>query len=144
MKLTTHWKNKYTFTATDGQNEAVMDVAPPFGDGKALTPKQLCLAAIEGCTAMDVISHLNKRKQPPNIFRVEAEADLTATHPKVFSEVRLDFHLEGEIQTALALEAVELSQTKYCGVSAMIAKSCPIRYRVILNGSVVGQGEAKF
>lgn len=93
---------------------------------------------------MDVIAHLNKRKQPPKIFRVEAEADLTATHPKTFTEVRLDFHLEGEIQTALALEAVGLSQTKYCGVSAMMAKNCPIRYRVVLNGSVVGQGEAKF
>jgi len=143
MKLTTNWMEKFRFSATDGTNSTTMDTNPPYGEG-FLTPKQLCLAAVEGCTAMDVISHLNKRKQLPKSFSIEADADLTATHPKVFSEIRLLYHFEGEVQTALALEAVELSQTKYCGVSAMMAKNCPIRYQVFLNGSLVGQGEAKF
>ena len=48
MNLTTHWDGKFHFTATDGQNAAPMDTNPPFGEGKSLTPKQLCLAAIEG------------------------------------------------------------------------------------------------
>lgn len=143
MKITTNWMEKFRFSATDGTNHATMDTNPPYGEG-FLTPKQLCLAAVEGCTAMDVISHLNKRKQLPKSFCVEADADLTATHPKVFSEVRLDYKIDGEVQTALAVEAVQLSQTKYCGVSAMMAKNCPIRYRIFLNGSLVSQGEAKF
>lgn len=143
MKLKLDWMEKFRFKATDGTNSTVTDTAPPYGEGH-LTPKQLCLAAVEGCTGIDVISHLNKRKQLPKSFCVEADADLTETHPKVFTEVRLDFRVEGEVQTALLVEAVELSQTKYCGVSAMMAKNCPIRYRIFLNGSQVGQGEAKF
>jgi putative redox protein len=143
MKIKLDWTGKFRFTATDGTNSATMDTKPPYGEG-FLTPKQLCLAAIEGCTGMDVISHLNKREQLPRSFCVEADADLTETHPKIFTEVRLDFLVDGEVQAALLLEAVQLSQTKYCGVSAMMAKNCPIRYRVFLNGSQVGQGEARF
>jgi putative redox protein len=134
---------KFRFAATDGTNSTTMDTNPPYGED-FLTPKQLCLAAVEGCTAMDVISHLNKRKQLPKSFSVEADADLTTTYPKVFSEIRLDYRIEGEVQPPLALEAVHLSQTKYCGVSAMMAKNCPIRYRVFLNGNLVSEGEAKF
>lgn len=144
MKLTTTWSQKLTFTTTDGTNQTSMDTPPPYGDGKALSPKQLCLAAIAGCTGMDVVSHLNKHKQPARALRIEADAPVTSGHPAVFSHVDLDFYFEGEVQSALAVEAVQLSQSKYCGVSAMIAKSCPIRYKVHVNGSVVAQGEAKF
>jgi putative redox protein len=144
MKLTTTWNQKFTFSSTDGTSTALMDTVPPYGDGKALSPKQLCLAAITGCTGMDVVSHLGKHKHPPHALRIEADAPVTKGYPAVFSHVELDFYFEGEVQTALAVEAVQLSQTKYCGVSAMIAKSCPIRYRVHVNGSLAAQGEAKF
>lgn len=144
MKLTTTWSQKFTFATTDGSNTTMMDIQPPHGDGKALSPKQLCLAAIAGCTGMDVLSHLNKHKQTTSSLKIEADAPVTQGYPAVFSEVILDFYFEGEIQTTRAVEAVQLSQSKYCGVSAMIAKSCPIRYRVHLNGSLVNEGEAKF
>ena len=144
MKLTTSWNQKFSFSTTDGSNTALMDTKPPYGEGKALSPKQLCLAAICGCTGMDVVSHLNKHKQPARSLRIEADSPVTEGHPAVFSEVMLDFYFEGETQTSLVKEAVELSQTKYCGVSAMIAKSCPIYYRVHLNGSLIAEGQARF
>jgi putative redox protein len=144
MKLTTTWNGKYHFAATDGGRTAPMDILPPFGDGTALSPKQLCLAGLMGCTAMDVYAHLNKRKQLPERFWVEADAPVREKSPAVFLSVQLDFHFEGATDPAQALEAVQLSQTKYCGVSAMIAKACPVRYRVHVNGKVAGEGEAKF
>jgi putative redox protein len=144
MMLTTTWKGKYHFESTDGVNVTLMDTKKPHGDGSALSPKQLALAAVCGCTAMDVYAHTNKHKQPPKTLRIEADAPLTEGHPAVFAHITLDYFFEGEIPSALAVEAVRLSQTKYCGVSAMMAKSCPIRYRVHMNGSLVNEGEAKF
>lgn len=144
MQLSTTWKQKFRFESTDGVNTAAMDIKKPHGDEAALSPKQLCLAAVAGCTGMDVISHLNKHKQVTGSLRIEADAPVTTGHPAIFAKVQLDFFFEGEIQTARAVEAVELSQSKYCGVSAMIAKACPIFYRVHLNGNLVAEGQAKF
>ncbi|MGZ3713137.1 MAG: OsmC family protein [Bdellovibrionota bacterium] len=132
------------FSSTDGNNTAKMDTQPPMGDGSALSPKQLCLAAICGCTGIDVTGLLKKYKQKVDSFHMEADAPVTEGYPAVFAFVQLDFFLQGEIEEARAIEAVQLSQTKYCGVSAMFAKACPIRYQVFLNGTSIHQGEAAF
>jgi putative redox protein len=144
MKITTNWTGGMSFSATDGKNAASMDASPPFGQGAALSPKQLCLAAIGGCTAMDVVSWLKKNKTPAASVRVDLDAPVSGGYPAVFEKVTLDFYVEGDLSPALATEAVVLSQTKYCGVSAMIEKSCPISYRVHLNGSLVHEGRADF
>ncbi|RZA08839.1 MAG: OsmC family peroxiredoxin [Proteobacteria bacterium] len=121
-----------------------MDASPPFGKGTALSPKQLCLASIGGCTAMDVVSWLKKHKAEASSIRVELDAPVKDGYPATFTSVTLDFYVEGAVPAALVEEAVLLSQTKYCGVSAMIADSCPIHYRVHLNGAPIMQGQAKF
>lgn len=144
MKLTTSWKGKMLFESSDGAHAAAMDAKSPIGGDSALSPKQLCLAAITGCTAMDVVSLLRKTRKEMHAFRIDADAPVTERYPAVFREVVLDFHLEGDFTVDEATNAVHLSQTKYCGVSAMIAKACPIRYRVHLNGALVHEGIAKF
>jgi putative redox protein len=93
---------------------------------------------------MDVYAHLNKRKQLPTSLRLEADATVREKSPAIFTQVVLDYYLEGPLEESLAVEAVRLSQTKYCGVSAMIAKACPIRYRIHLNGARIGEGQAEF
>lgn len=145
MHITTAWAgSKYLLRATDGENVAPMDTKAPYGDNSALSPKQLCLAAITGCTGMDVIVHFQKAKQALGSLRIEAEAPVTKTKPAIFESVTLDYFFEGAFPTALALDAVQHSQTVECGVSAMIARACPIYYKVHVNGSLVGQGEAHF
>lgn len=144
MKLSMTWKEKMLFEATDGTDSVLMDAKPPIGTGKTLSPKQLCLAAICGCTGMDVASLMRKNKQEMKALRVDADAPIGEGYPAVFTEVRLDFHFEGAIDTAKAIEAVELSQSKYCGVSAMISKACPIFFQVHVNGNKVHEGKAKF
>ncbi len=122
-----------------------MDTKPPFGTDAALSPKQLVLAGLCGCTAMDIASLLGKYKQPLKTLEVDAEADMTqGAQPSVFKEIRLVFKLTGEIETERALEAARLSQTQFCGVSAMLSKSSSILYTVILNGHAVGSGQAAF
>ena len=144
MKISTTWKSKSLFETTDGELSTSMDAKPPFGEGKALSPKQLALAAVTGCAGVDVVSLMRKYKQEMSAFRIEADAPVREGHPAVFKEVILDFYFEGNVKPELALESVQLSQTKYCGVSAMMAKACPIRYNVYLNGESIGSGVANF
>jgi putative redox protein len=144
MKLTTTWQGNALFEASDGAHKSSMDAKAPFGKDTALSPKQLCLAAITGCTGVDVVLLLKKTKKELRQFRIDADAPVTEGYPAIFREVQLDFHIEGDMSAEQAEEAVRLSQTKYCGVSAMIAKACPIHYRVHLNGALVNEGQAKF
>jgi putative redox protein len=145
MKIKTVWEEKLRFKATAGEHSALMDTVAPLSTDKALSPKQLLLAAVTGCTAMDVAAHMRKHKQEMQEFYIEADAPTTeGSYPVIFKEVHLEFHLSGKIDPKVAIEAVELSETKYCGVSAMISKAVPIRFTVFVNGANVHQGTAKF
>lgn len=145
MKLKTTWKQKLQFTAETRSLSVPMDSNPPLGDGTALTPKELLLAAISGCSGMDVASLLKKHRQPVESFEIEADATPTeGSYPVVFREIKLAYRLRGAVDRGKALEAVQLSQTKFCGVSAMVSKAVPLTYTVELNGETIGGGKAEF
>lgn len=146
MKITCNWAEKMKFEMVNGTGQSIIvDAKPPLGTGAGPTPKELALMGVAGCTGMDVVAHLRKHKQSLELFTVEAEAPVSDGHPAVFLDVLLVFRVQGAgIEPARLLEAVQLSQTKYCGVSAMMAKSAPIAYRVELNGEVIGSGKADF
>lgn len=145
MKNTLKWTSGMHFTAQAGENVVSMDSKPPLGKGAGQTPKELVLAGLGGCTAMDVAALLKKHKQTPETFEIDVEADSTETgHPVIFKKAFITFRLTGKIDPQVLLESVRLSQTKYCGVSAMISKAIPIEYAVILNNEEIGRGHAQF
>src|SRR5689334_9817555 len=129
MKIQCTWQEKMKFTGESNQLQVQMDTLPPIGTGTALSPKQLLVAAVCGCTGMDVVSLLRKYKQPLESFQIQADAESTeGDHPIVFKHITLNFILAGNLDREKVLEAIRLSQTKYCGVSAMVSKSVPIYY----------------
>ena len=144
MKISASWNGKMRFTAEAGENTAPMDAPAPLGNGSALSPKQLLLAAVCGCTGIDVSARMRKHKQELRSLRIEAEAPKREGRPATFDSVTLDFYFEGEVSEKVAVEAVVSSQTEDCGVSAMVAAHCPIHYRVHLNGLFVHSGTAAF
>lgn len=145
MKSVLNWKNDMLFTAQSDTNTVSMDAKAPIGKGLAMTPKELVITGLGGCTAMDVIALMKKHKQTVTGFRVDVDVEPSSgPHPHVFTKADITFSLEGQIDAAIAVEAVRLSQTKFCGVSAMLAKAFPISYKVIVNGENVGSGEAQF
>lgn len=145
MKLVTRWKEKMTFESVDGEHSVSMDTKPPIGSNTAMTPKQLVVAGLSGCTAMDVIALMRKHKQPVERFEMEAEVEKSsAGYPEVFTSATLIFRLTGQLDAQKVQEAVRLSQTKYCGVSAMLSDSFPIHYRIELNGQPIGEIELAF
>ena len=144
VKAVCRWQDKMTFnTALDDFNVS-MDAKKPIGSDSAPTPKQLVLAAICGCTGMDVISLLKKYKQITKTFEIEAHASPTDAHPIAFKEVKLKYMFQGELEIEKVKEAVRLSQTKYCGVSAMISKAAPIFYEIYVNQEKVADGKSEF
>lgn len=144
VKAVCRWQDKMTFnTALDDFN-VPMDAKKPIGSDSAPTPKQLVLAAICGCTGMDVISLLKKYKLIVKTFEIEAHASPTDAHPITFKEVKLKYMFQGELEIEKVKEAVRLSQSKYCSVSAMISKVVPIFYEIYVNQEKVADGKSEF
>jgi putative redox protein len=100
-----------------------IDGSPEIGgENKGVRPKALILTALAGCTAMDVISLLNKMKVEFSEFSVSADGELTDEHPKIYKNMWLKYRIKlaNESDKPKMEKAVNLSQEKYCGVSAMV------------------------
>lgn len=146
MEAKVVFAEKMKFNGMSGEFVVPVDAKSPIGNGSAPTPKELVLIGLCGCTAMDVVAYLKKFKQTPTAFEVSVNAASTepGVNPAVFTRFDIEFVVSGEIEESNLIEAVTLSQTKFCGVSAMLEKSGPIFYKVLLNGKNVGEGQAKF
>jgi putative redox protein len=142
MKSKIDWQGKMKFFGGPEGFSVPLDTTPPIGDNSGMSPKQMLLVSICGCTAMDVVALLKKYKQPLETLSVEAEADTTDDHPRIFREVHVRYTLTGEVDVERVRSAVDLSMNQYCGVTAMIAKASPVRFTVILNGRTVHAGQA--
>lgn len=145
MKAILKWTGGMEFTASSENNTVTMDAKAPLGQAKAMTPKELVASGLAGCTAMDVIALLKKHKQVFDTFEISTEVTPSNSgHPIVFKEVLLTFKVTGNVEPAVLIESVQLSQTKYCGVSAMLSKAVPINYEILLNGESIKKDKAKF
>jgi len=144
LKTTLTWSEKLRFSAVFGEHSVAMDTRAPIGTGTAPSPKELVLAGICGCTAMDVAMVLRKARQTPGSFAIDATAEQTGGRPSVFKTVHIVYKVAGGVDAETLKSAVHESMTLDCGVSAMIAKVCPITYDVELDGKLIAKGEARF
>lgn len=131
--LTLRWNEKMKFTAhTESNHEIIMDASNNVGgEDTAARPMEVLLAALAGCTSMDVISILEKMKTPPKDFRIDMDYTKAKEHPQIYTSIHLKYVFSGNIPKENAEKAVNLSQTKYCSVSAMLKKAANITYEII-------------
>jgi putative redox protein len=134
MKTKVVLKDKMHFMGELDGFDIPIDSDEKFGgQNKGSKPKGLTLTSLSGCTALDVISILRKMRVEPEEFSVEAEAEVAEEHPKVFKKILLTYRLKGkDIPLEKVEKAVKLSQDLYCGVSAMLKKTVPIEYEIII------------
>lgn len=96
-----------------------------FGDDAAAneySPMETVVAAIGGCSAMDVVSILDKKRQVYDTYRIEVRADQRAEYPQILTRVDVTHIVEGTVVLEAAVRrAVELSAAKYCPVNAMVS-----------------------
>jgi len=114
-----------------------LDSAPASdGENSGFSPMELVLIGLAGCTAMDVIDILRKKRQDVTSFEVEVHAGRADEHPRVFNQVLLEYFITGhQVEKEAVERAVELSITKYCSVSAMFSKTAKLEQKItILEG----------
>ena len=123
------------FNALAEGHNIIMDASEESGGGnEGVRPKQLMISALAGCTGMDVISILKKMRVEVQDFNVDIEADVTEDHPKHYTSMHLVYSFKGNNLDHEKLEkAINMSQEKYCGVSAVYKKTMKITYEIKIN-----------
>ncbi len=118
--------------ANDGP-AIVLDSTGTYGTRTGLAPMELVLVGLAGCTAMDVASIMAKKRQPLTNLQVKVEAERADQHPKVYTEIHIEYTAYGEgIDEQALARAIELSEEKYCSVQAMLRNTAKITssYRI--------------
>ncbi len=134
------WKGGMAYEAlVDGFSVPLDAAAEHGGENGGPRPKPLLLVALAGCTGMDVASLARKMRVEFSSIVIDAEADKGDEMPAIYTAMRLIYRFEGAgIDPEKPLKMVALSQERYCGVSAMLAKAAPVTYQVWLNGEQIG------
>jgi len=137
MKSKVLWKGGMAFTGSLESSGYLipLDSAKAVG-GRELgfRPLQLFAVGLVGCTGMDVISILEKKKIEVTDFEVSAEIERAEKHPKVFTKIQLVYKVTGKnIDRKDVERAVELSETKYCPAHAMLKETVEISHNIVID-----------
>lgn len=130
MDVTLNWQGRMTFEGAgpSGFIQRLDTDQASGGDDSGVRPMEMIALGLAGCTAMDVISILSKKKQVVKDFKVEFHADRAQEHPKVFTASVIEYQIYGaNVDEAAVLRAIGLSAEKYCPAQAMLSKAFPIR-----------------
>jgi len=135
MKAKVNWHGRLSFTGSaDTGFEVPLGADPKVGgDNDGFRPMELMALSLAGCTAMDVISILRKKRQQVTDFSVNVDANSASQHPKVFTQAAIEYHITGkDVAEAAVRRAIELSATRYCPAQGMLAKIIPITLKYFI------------
>lgn len=123
MRITTDWQEKQKFTATTEQGHRIeMD-----GEGSAPSPMQLILAAVGGCSSIDVVMILEKGRHKISDCRCELSAERATSSPAVFTKINAHYIVTGDnLKEVTVQRACQLSIEKYCSAALMLNKAVEI------------------
>ena len=116
------WLESQKFVGESGTGHSV--VMDSIDSNKGISPMEMLLLGVGGCTSIDVLSILKKSKQDVIDFEVRVEAEREEEHPRVFQEVKIHYIIKGrKISKSHVERAIELSTKKYCGASITLGRS---------------------
>lgn len=125
---------RFNAQATSGYHVTLDSNELNGGEGAGFSPMEMLLVGLAGCTGMDVLSILRKKRQDVTGYEVHVDGIRADEHPKVFVEISIEHVVTGHnIQPVAVARAIELSETRYCGAEAMLGKVARITntYRII-------------
>ena len=129
MKTSNTWKGKHRFEGNHEHNKIQLDGNQEDG----YSPKALLLSGLATCSGIDVVDILEKMRVPFSELVIDAEADQTDKHPRVFKDITLTYRIKTDRKNEEKVKkAIDLSLEKYCGVSAMLRKNSPIHYKLVI------------
>jgi putative redox protein len=135
MNAKVTWKGRMSFEGSAASGFTLpLDTDPSIGgDDNGFEPLELIAIGLGGCTAMDVISILQKKRQEITGFEVNIAAERATDHPKEFTRMKVEYIVHGhQVDRAAVERAIELSVTKYCPAQAMLAKAVEIEHTYVI------------
>jgi len=126
------WKGKLAFEGkTESGHSVLTDTKPESGgENRGPRPMELVMVALGGCTGIDVVSILKKMRVNLESMTINIDSERAPEHPKVFTKINLEYNFTGRnIKEEDVKRAIELSQQKYCSVSAMLKETAEITYK---------------
>lgn len=138
---TVRWQADMRFDAHVYPEQAIALDSRPQSGGQDMgsRPVDMLLVALAGCTGMDVLSILKKKRQPVAGLEVRVSGTQADEHPRVFTDIEVVYVVEGDGVNPKAVErAIELSETKYCPVWAMLASTVHITSRYEIREPQIG------
>ena len=133
--INVNWINGMAFESEINGHKLIIDAMDTVGgNNKGPRPKPLMLLSLAGCTGMDVVSILKKMRIELDDFAIEVEAEMTEEHPKQYNKMNVIYKFWGKDLPMEKLEkAVNLSNERYCGVSAVYKKAIEITHEIRVN-----------
>ena len=130
-----NWQQKMAFEVEVAGHKVIIDANENVGgENKGPQPKPFMMVALGGCTAMDVISILTKMRVKLDDFKVKVEGSLTEEHPKHYNKMKVIYEFTGkDLPKDKIQKAVNLSEERYCGVSASYKQVMELSSEIILN-----------
>jgi putative redox protein len=138
-EITARWTGGLGFDAVNAQGVSVRMDSP--SENPSLTPMELVLMALAGCTGMDVADILRKKRQDVDAMEIQVRGTRAEDHPRVYTGIELEYVVSGTgVSEEAVARSIELSMDKYCSVGAMLTPSVPVKtsYRI-----VPGEGKKK-
>jgi putative redox protein len=117
----------------DARTDGGRSIAMETDEGGGPTPVEGLLSSLAGCTAMDVVSILRKKRQAAAEYEVAVDGDRADEHPRIFTAIRVEHRVRGAVEPEALRRSIELSATRYCTVSAMLSAVARVehRYRLV-------------
>jgi len=131
MNAAVTWKEGMSFTGTaDSGFEVALGASEAVGGADdGFRPMELIAIGLAGCTGMDVLSILRKKREDITRFKVDVKTERAEQHPRVFTRIHVHYTIEGKSIKSTSVErAIELSETRYCPAQAMLLKATPITH----------------
>jgi putative redox protein len=137
--IETQWMGKMQFIALVMGHTVIMDAPEKVGgEDRGPIPKPLLLSALSGCTGMDVVSILRKAGKEIQDLSIIVSGEVSKQHPIVYTSIHIIYDFKGnEVLKHDALNAVLVSQEKFCGVSHMLKRIMPVTWDVSYNGEII-------
>lgn len=138
-EIETQWMGKMQFNALVNGHTLIMDAPERVGgEDRGPIPKPFLLTAVSGCTGMDVVAFLRKWGKQVDDLNIKVSGEISKQQPIEYTSLDIVYEFKGpEENRDAALQAVEDSQEKYCGVSRMMKKIIPVKWDVFYNGKMI-------
>ena len=134
--MTATWTGgmRFVYKSASGHGLVTDAAIAHGGGGTAASPMELIILGLIGCTGVDVASILERMREPLKGLEVSATYERAPEHPKVYTKIHLTYTLQGELDEKKVSRAINLSENKYCSVSAMLGPDVEISHEYIIEG----------